>query len=234
MRKFFIILFSFVFLLNTSAITLDELKENKNITLQKIKDNDFFIQQIKTITPSIQNHEVYPEIQKILEDLEKENKSLKISYGILLDEIELKKMNEYPVAYKIHNFLITEGFTEEIAAGIIGNMMVEAGGRTLAIDPSSYDDSKNYYGICQWSRKYYSTIFDKDLENQLLYLMNTIENEFNTFGNKYKKGFKYKDFLQMEDTKEIALAFAKVYERCAIGGYDGRMACAEEAYSYFY
>lgn len=42
MRKFFIILFSFVFLLNTSAITLDELKENKNTTIQKIKDNDFF------------------------------------------------------------------------------------------------------------------------------------------------------------------------------------------------
>ena len=107
MRKFFIILFSFILLLNTSALTLDELKESKNITYQKIKDNDFFIQQIKMIAPSIQNHEAYPEIQKILEKLEKENKYLKVSYGILLDEIELKKMNEYPIAYKIHNFLIS-------------------------------------------------------------------------------------------------------------------------------
>jgi len=39
------------------------------------------------------------------------------------------------------------------AAGILGNIMVEAGGHSLGINPYAYGGS--YYGICQWSTSYH-------------------------------------------------------------------------------
>ena len=64
-------------------------------------------------------------------------------------------------------------------------------------------------------------------------LVETIENEFNSFGSEYKSGFDYDDFIEMTDIEEIALAFAKCYERCGSGSYDVRQSNALIAFEFF-
>ena len=46
-------------------------------------------------------------------------------------------------------------------------------------------------------------------------------------------GFGYEEFLQLEDPAEVAVCFAKAYERCAAQHVWPRRAFAEQAYEYF-
>lgn len=138
---------------------------------------------------------------------------------------------EYETATIIWDYLLEQDYSETIAAAILGNIMAEAGGQTLDIDATI--GSKDYYGICQWSYKYCSDVFDKDLEEQLDYLNKTMEKEFNTFGSQYKSNFKFSDFLEMTDVHEAALAFSKCYERNTPGSYFVRQENAVVAYDYF-
>ena len=138
---------------------------------------------------------------------------------------------EYETATIIWDYLLEQDYSETIAAAILGNIMAEAGGQTLDIDATI--GSRDYYGICQWSYKYCSDVFNKNLEEQLDYLNKTMEKEFNTFGSQYKSNFKFSDFLEMTDVREAALAFSKCYERNAPGSYFVRQENAVVAYEYF-
>lgn len=139
---------------------------------------------------------------------------------------------EYETATIIWDYLLEQEYSETVAAAILGNIMAEVGGQTLDIDATA--GSKNYYGICQWSYKYCSDVFGKNLEEQLDYLNKTMEKEFNTFGNQYKSNFKFSDFLEMTDTREAALAFSKCYERNIPESYSVRQDNAAIAYEYFH
>ena len=90
MRKFFIILFSFVFLLNTSAITLEELKENKNTTHQKIKDNPVNIKILTTIFKVI----VYAEFEQeqALNELEQIGIPIVKNGKVVIDDDAINKL----------------------------------------------------------------------------------------------------------------------------------------------
>ena len=138
---------------------------------------------------------------------------------------------EYPEAEFIWTYLHDIGFNDYVSAGIIGNMMVEAGGYTLSIQPEI--ETKTYYGICQWAKKYYPDVIGVSLEEQCDYLRDTIQYEIDTFGSCYGKGFNYEAFLALENERDIALAFAKCYERCGSGSYTLRQDCAEDALKYF-
>ena len=140
-------------------------------------------------------------------------------------------MREYPVATIVWKYLIDEGYSEVIAAAIIGNMMTEVGGNTLSLDYTL--GSAKFYGICQWKLKYCAEVYKEDLQGQLAYLNKTMEQEFNTFGNQYKKDFDYNDFLEMTNVRQAALAFSKCYERNEKGSYTKRQDNAETAYEYF-
>lgn len=123
-------------------------------------------------------------------------------------------------------------WSNEVCAGIMGNMMSEVGGKTLNLDPYLYYKD-TYYGVCQWSKKYYPSIWGKSLETQCDFLRDTIEKELNTYGKLYASGMNYKKFLQMKDSSEVALCFAKAYERCSSAGYAARQNNAKVAYKYF-
>jgi hypothetical protein len=101
------------------------------------------------------------------------------------------------------------------------------------LKPFDYNPSGDYYGLCQWSLYYHPTIADMSFDQQLEYLMATIEKEFNTFGNYYAKGFTFEDFLAMKDPAKAAKAFAMVYERCDSNYYNIRMQAALTTYDYF-
>lgn len=141
--------------------------------------------------------------------------------------------DQYKVASIIWNYLKSQGYNNYVCAGIMGNIMAEVGGHTLDIDYTLYDDSGDYYGICQWSNKYHSAVQGVGLDSQLSYLMKTIKNEINNYGHLYSSGFDYNDFKNMTDASDAALAFAKAYERCGSGSYSKRQTNADKAYNYF-
>lgn len=143
----------------------------------------------------------------------------------------VKSLKSSNVSQTIWNYMKGLGWNDYVCAGILGNMMSEAGGQTLNIDP--YIRASGYYGICQWSTTYYPQVNGADLNTQLQVLEKTIEEAFEGYGNRYKPGFDFDDFLSLTNEKEAALAFAKAYERCASGSYSIRQTNASAAYSHF-
>lgn len=140
---------------------------------------------------------------------------------------------EYFYATNIFKYFTQRGFTKEVTSAILGNMMIETSGGSLSLKPTIYSKSGNYYGLCQWSLKYYPEAHGLSFEQQLDYLLRTMPKEFNTFGWLYKKGFDFEDFIKMTDVEEAAFAFAKVYERCGPASYNLRQQAARKAYNYF-
>ena len=140
-----------------------------------------------------------------------------------------KKEKEYPTATYIWRYLKNMGYNDYVCAGIMGNMMVEVGGQTLKLNHMARG---TYFGICQWS-KGYKEVWGANLANQCKFLANSIRYEFNTFGYKYQKGFKYDSFIKLTNEKQAALAFAKCYERCSSKTYKIRQNCATKALEYF-
>lgn len=145
----------------------------------------------------------------------------------------LKWEKEHYYAAKVWEYFMQRGFSSEVVCAIIGNMMIETSGGSLNLNPTIYSPGKSYYGLCQWSQKYYPETKGLSFTEQLEYLFKSMEEEFNTFGKKYRKNFNYADFLEMTDTAEAALAFAKAYERCGSGSYKMRQSAAIIAFEYF-
>ena len=144
----------------------------------------------------------------------------------------LERKTDYPVATEIWLYLKNLGYNNYVIAGILGNIMAEVGGNTLDIQYWLYG-GKVHYGMCQWNITYYSSIVGGNLQEQCDFLRDTIEYEINTFGRAYQKDFSYEKFLALQDAQEVALAFAKSYERCSSAYYSVRKTNALKAYEYF-
>jgi hypothetical protein len=140
---------------------------------------------------------------------------------------------EHYYATEVWEYLRQKGFSQEVTCAIIGNMMIETSGGSLDLKPTIYSLSGNYYGLCQWSKEYYPEAHGLSFEQQLDYLLETLQWEFNTFGWLYAEDFNYESFLEMTDLAEAALAFAKSYERCGPASYKLRQEAAIKAYEYF-
>ena len=141
-----------------------------------------------------------------------------------------QKEEEHPTATYIWTYFKDLGYSNQVCAGILGNIMAETGGNTLDIQATI--SGNRYYGMCQWN-KAYSNVWGASLEEQCDYLRDTIEYEFDTFGYVYKRSFDYDSFLGLTDIKDTALAFAKCYERCGSRSYYTRQQNAIAAYNYF-
>ena len=178
-----------------------------------------------------ESHDV---IELASEEWERANE-LYMRYKEIYDEenaIWVVRAEEYPVATYVWQFLDDAGYNDYVIAGIIGNMMVECGGHTLALKPYIYS-ADGYYGLCQWSRGYQDRVGDTDTEYQCQFLLDTIVYEIDTYGHLYKRGFDYSSFISLTNEKDAALAFARSYERCGFISYGARRACATTAYNYF-
>ena len=150
---------------------------------------------------------------------------------LLIEEEEAEweqRYEEYPEATTIWLYLTVEmGYNDYIAAGVLGNIMNEAGGNSLNINPSAQNPA-GYYGICQWNSSMYGDVWYCNLVEQLDYLNNTIEYEFNCYGN-----MSYESFCNLTDERETALSFARSYERCSSASYGRRQNNATTALNYF-
>lgn len=138
---------------------------------------------------------------------------------------------EYAVAREIWNYMKGLGWNDYVCAGIMGNLMAETGGQTLNLNPTIYSSGGGYYGICQWSTYYFPEISGASLSSQLSFMANTMESQINMFSGVH--GYTYNSFLQIQDARTVARAFAAAYERCASSTYSIRENCAATAYSYF-
>lgn len=181
----------------------------------------------------------YETIEEYLESLE-DNRQESIDnykyfseyYDLLLIEEEEaeweQRYEEYPEATTIWLYLTVEmGYNKYVAAGVLGNIMNEAGGNSLNINPSAHNPA-GYYGICQWNSSMYGDIWYCNLVEQLDYLNRTIEYEYNCCGN-----MSYENFYNLTDEREAALSFARSYERCSSVSYGRRQNNATTALNYF-
>ena len=224
-------------MLSISFFTLGGFSNNNSKIIKINKDTKFY-GNIETMTSDNIHNDYYNKIT----ELSKQTDSI---YAHVLDyyedaiqkAIEREKWNrrfeEYPIATNIWTYMKTYfGWSDYVCAGIIGNMMTEAGGQTLNIQPNIISSSGNYYGVCQWS-KGYSEVWYKDLLYQLEFLKDTIKYEIDTYGFIYKNNFNYNNFLNLTNEQEVAKAFAKCYERCGSASYTIRQKNASIAYNYF-
>ncbi len=146
---------------------------------------------------------------------------------------EVSNSGSYAEATQIWNYMKNLGWSDAVCAGIMGNMMAEVGGQTLDLSRWSYYSNGSYYGVCQWSRQYYPSVIGRDIEGQCDFLRDTIRKEINTYGSNYASGMNYEKFLQLDDPQDVALCFAKAYERCGSGSDGVRQSNAVKAYQYF-
>lgn len=147
----------------------------------------------------------------------------------------MTKFEEYPYATYIWLFFTRQmGFSNEVVAGILGNIMAEVGANTLNIQYWLYSyDGGYYYGICQWAKTYFPDVRGMDLIGQCEYLAKNIEAQINAFGKMYNIEDAYYQFLSLTSPSEAALQFAKFYEACAANTYYIRQSNAKIAYDYF-
>lgn len=140
----------------------------------------------------------------------------------------------YPTATYVWQYLVNDlGYSDYVAAGIIGNMMNECGGNTLTLRWDEHGGNNGYYGLCMWSLKYHANLDNTNIDQQLAYLADSIRPMFNQYGYLYKKGFTYEDFCNLTDSQAAALAFMKVYERPGPASTNTRQVNALKAYQFF-
>lgn len=140
-------------------------------------------------------------------------------------------------ATQVWTYLKGYGYSDSVAAGIIGNMMRECGGDTLDLDWDivGHFNGDEFYGLCQWCLEYTPSGFKgSSIKQQCDYLHSTIQSAFATYGGNYN-GITYTEFLK-SDTRTAAIAFERVYERCGDYAFeDSRRADnAEAAYKKFH
>ena len=89
-----------------------------------------------------------------------------------------EKAKQYPEATYIWLYLKDLGYNDYVCAGIMGNLMAEVGGQTLALKVNV--STSTHYGMCQWSKLYYGEVWGASLPNQCDFLANTIEEQLKT------------------------------------------------------
>jgi len=161
--------------------------------------------------------------------------SYKSTCDSLLAEHWKTREAELPVMTYIWNYLTAHEFNDYVAAGLIGNMIAEAGGCGYG-DINIYADNGGHYGICQWSKRFYPKVNGQDLDFQLQYLRDTYEQVFESYGylysSRYGGKFRTEQFLALEDPAAAAVAFGLCYERPG-GSVTVRGKYANMAYEYF-
>lgn len=143
------------------------------------------------------------------------------------------------VSEQLWNFLVKDmGYSETIAAAILGNAMEESGGETLNLDPT-VTNSIGCYGVFQWNPACFPDVIGKDLAGQLEYFKTWIKG-FDQMAYKYKSGFTYEEFIKMTDIDQATIAFATVMEGFedapysqtgSTAPYEQRMKNAKDAYA---
>lgn len=230
----------------TTPITAAATESGKSVMLEvgSVYDIDYTADELRTMIATCEKnkavaHEMadcaralgYPEDHVIIKTAGSrwwEEQGARNQYRKMLAVVEerealRKKAAEYPYAMKVWELLEAEGFNNYVIAGILGNMMRETGGDTLALNPFWYVG--NYYGLCMWDLSYTPKVAGKDIPGQIQVLVDTMP------GNMGRSV--YDRFCTLQDEREAALIFAQYYERCSSAGYGLRKDDATAALKFF-
>ena len=208
--------------------------------LTKIKDCNSYIFDLKEqVVDANTEQQAYTEIARVLEI----KSQYIVDYNNLLEyEAEeakwQEKAAEYPEATYIWRYMKEEfGWSDEVCAGIMGNMMSECGGQTLKGLSNWAVDGSSGYGLIQWiggrrraiEKKYGS---HPTIEEQLLFMRDEMYGTNGVTNQLYKEG--WLEAIMNSDTPEKAAAnFARYFERPASSNYTVRQNNARKAYNFF-
>jgi len=195
---------------NQYAESLEKIISNYRETVQQLQqERDGLAAELGNRETEIQNYQ--QEIEKLIE---------------VLANTKNYPDKDYIIAQAVWNRLKSWGLNDHVAAGIIGNIMVEVAGNTLDFSRWRVYSHKNTYGLCQWlgPRK----------ERLLKDFGGTITDQLNfLYVELYEVIRPDDEFYTMTDECEAALYFAKVFERCGKGSYAARQKNATVAFKYF-
>jgi hypothetical protein len=163
------------------------------------------------------------EIEKELEEVKKENLQWSGKY------------NRYPEATIAWIYMTEElGWSNVVAAGIIGNMMAECGGQTLSLDWDSNGSSG--YGLIQWIGGRRTSIKAKygELPTVVEQLEFVKDELYGTNGVTQQVTDRQRELiLNASSPEQCAAEFARWFERPASSDYSVRKSNAAKAYAYF-
>lgn len=203
------------------ALEEAEALHNSEMLIAKIEFDEHLVNDIEK-EQFLNNY-----IAKLENDIE-ELESVRTGLEVELDEKHEQLASiEYPDATQVWMSLQSEGLSDVVCAGIMGNIMAEVGGQTLDISYwKKQSPSDSYYGICQWNRAGIERMlqgYGSNLRAQINFLIDEL---YRVFPNDHV-------FYTLEDEKEVALYFAKYFEKCGTGSYNVRQKNATKALEYF-
>lgn len=70
--------------------------------------------------------------------------------GTIEEEIVEEPAAADSIAEQVWNAMKAKGWSDNVCAAILGNMMAECGGNTLELNPYAGGDSGTSFGLCQW------------------------------------------------------------------------------------
>lgn len=187
------------------------------------------------------------ESKKRIEELEKEKSELlakrkqqqatliKLSSNTTISKVSTLPEGEYPEARLIWNTIKSWGYSDNVVAGIIGNMMAEVGGGTLAGLSNWHTDGCGY-GLIQWTsgrQRLLKQLYGArpNIEQQLQFIRNELTGQNGV--NRQVTEAQYNELLNAGSPEAAAMTFAKYYERCGSSYRAKRQTFARTAYNYF-
>lgn len=204
----------------TSAECALLVEKNSSISqeLESVKDE---LESVKNEFESVNNE--FEEVKSELKEIKKENLQWSGKY------------NQYPTATIAWIYMTEElKWSDAVAAGIIGNMMVECGGQTLALDWDSNGGSG--YGLIQWIGSRRSSIKAKygELPTVVEQIEFVKDELYGTNGVAQQVTDQQRDLiLNANSPEKCAEEFARWFERPLSSDYSGRRSNAARAYAYF-
>lgn len=140
-----------------------------------------------------------------------------------LDTSNLKGVGETGSASQAMNILTSKGWTQEQAAGIVGNLQMESG---PDMKTNAVGDGGKAYGIAQWHpdrQQHFKQQFNKDIREA-----GFIEQlEFVDWELRNKELTAFKALKEAKSAREAAIVFDKFYERSSGAHRAQRVANAE-------
>lgn len=225
---------------NTTALN------EKNSSLQS--ENSQLKQDVEQLhEENAQLEQEAEESKKRIEELEKEKSELlakrkqqqatliKLSNNTTISKVSTLPEGEYPEARLIWNTIKSWGYSDNVVAGIIGNMMAEVGGGTLAGLSNWHTDGCGY-GLIQWTsgrQRLLKQLYGSrpNIEQQLQFIKNELTGQNSV--NRQVTEAQYNELLNANSPEAAAMTFARYYERCGSSYRAKRQSFARTAYNYF-